>query len=329
MSLSRPRAVVTLDGRSLTSAEAAVARVRVVLGVGGAHDPAEVVVWPDSLLSAATPGSALAVALGEEGDEEDVWAGEVADVSSGPDGVVLDGLAGTVGLARERVSRTYLDQSVADVVRDLAGSAPVDEVGGDLELPAYTVDDRRTVWAHLRELAELSGADLGSAPNGGLRFVPPRTGMADHTFRYGAELLAWIAAAGSAVAAPAVAAHGAASEAGAEQWHWLRRSPAGSGGALRVPAAVRTRDAAEAVAQALAARAARAAVRGRLRLRGTPEVRPGDLVDLSDLPSGDPGTLRVLRVEHVLDGRTGFITSLDVEGAGGGLGALGALGGLL
>jgi hypothetical protein len=321
----RPRAVVTLDGRALTSAEAAVARLRVELGVGGAHDPAEVVVWPASKLAAATPGSALAIALGEEGEEEDVWAGEVAEVSAGPDGVVLDGLAGTVALGRERVSRTYLDQTVADVVRDLAGSAPVDEVGGDLDLPAYAVDDRRTVWAHLRELAALAGADLGSAPDGGLRFVPPRTGSADHTFRHGAELLSWTAAAGSARAAPAVAAHGAASEAGAEQWHWLRRSPAGSGGSLRVPAAVRTRDAAEAVAQALAARAGRAAVRGRLRLRGAPEVRPGDLVETAGLPTGDPGTLRVLRVEHVLDGRAGFTTTLDVEGAGGG----GLPGGLL
>ncbi len=325
MSLARPRAVLTLDGRSLTSAEAAVARLRVLLGVGGAHDPAEVVVWPASKLSAATPGSSLAVALGEEGEEEDVWAGEVAEVSAGPDGVVLDGLAGTVALARERVSRTYLDQTVADVVRDLAGSAPVDEVGGDLELPAYAVDDRRTVWAHLRELAALAGADLGSAPDGGLRFVPPRTGSADHTFRHGAELLGWSAAAGTARTAPAVAAHGAASEAGAEQWHWLRRSPSGSAGALRVPAAVRTRDAAEAVAQALAARAARAAVGGRLRLRGAPEVRPGDLVEVEGLPTGDPGTLRVLRVEHVLDGRTGFTTTLDVEGAGGGGGLPGGL----
>ncbi|MET0396256.1 MAG: hypothetical protein ABW277_05500, partial [Longimicrobiaceae bacterium] len=98
-----------------------------------------------------------------------------------------------------------------------------------------------------------------------------------------------------------------------------------SGGALRVPAAVRTRDAAEAVAQALAARAERAAVRGVLRLWGMPQVRPGDLVEAADLPTGDPGTLRVLRVEHVLDGRSGFTTTLDVEGAGGGGGLPGGL----
>jgi hypothetical protein len=48
-------------------------------------------------------------------------------------------------------------------------------------------------------------------------------------------------------------------------------------------------------------------------------------VEVEGLPTGDPGTLRVLRVEHVLDGRTGFTTTLDVEGAGGGGGLLGGL----
>ncbi|HEX6748282.1 MAG TPA: hypothetical protein VF092_13380 [Longimicrobium sp.] len=323
MSLSKPRAVVTLDGRSLTSAEAAVARIRVLLA-SGAHDRAEVLAWPASKLTDATPGSTLALALGDEGDEEDVWSGEVVEVAAGEDGVALDGLAGTLELSRQRVSRTYLDQSVADVVNDLASPVSVDKVGGDVKLSAYTVDDRRTVWAHLLELAALSGADVGSAPDGSLRFVPPRTGAADHRFRYGADVLSWRTSAASAPTAGGVAAYGAASEAGAEQWHWLLREPAGTA-PLRVVPALRTREAAEALADALAARAARAAVRGTLRLRGAPEVRPGDLVEVQDLPSADPGTLRVTGVEHVLDGRAGFVTTLRVEGSGGG----GGLGGLL
>ncbi|HWK88737.1 MAG TPA: hypothetical protein VNP72_02030 [Longimicrobium sp.] len=324
MSLSRPRVVVMLDGRSLTGAEAAVARVRVALSVSGAHDRAEVLAWPQSRLAEATPGSTLSVALGEDGEEEDVWAGEVVEVAAGEDGVALDGLSGTVALSRERISRTWVGESVADVVRDLAGSAPVDEVGGDVKLSAYTVDDRRTVWAHLLELAALTGAEVGSAPDGGLRFLAPRTGSADHTFRHGADVLSWRASATSAPTAASVAAYGAASEAGAEQWHWLLRAPSGTA-PVRVVPALRTREAADALAQALTARAERAAVRGTLRLRGAPEVRPGALVEVEDLPAGGPGTLRVLSVEHVLDGRAGLVTTLSVEGAGGG----GGLGGLL
>ncbi len=72
---------------------------------------------------------------------------------------------------------------------------------------------------------------------------------------------------------------------------------------------------AETMARALAGRVARAKVRGQFRIVGRPSVRPGDLVAVTDLPSGDPGTLRVRSVEHVLDVRQGFVTTLEVEGA--------------
>jgi hypothetical protein len=314
VSLSRPRAVVTIDGRRLTSAEAALVRLRVALGFG-AHDAAELVVWPTSKFAGATAGAVMSIALGEDGDEEDVWAGEVVTVEAGADGVVIDGLASTVVLSRTRLAQTYADQSVADIVHDLVPDA--DEVSGDTQLPAYAIDGHRAVWAHVLDLARLVGADVGASPEGTLRFVPPRTGTADVTLRYVADVLTWTAGPARAPDVPAVGAHGAGSEAGADGWHWLLREPTAVGPAgapvLVVPA-VRTRDAADVMARALASRAARAARRGRLRLVGHPEIRPGELVEVTDLP-GDPGTLRVLEVEHVLDARDGFITSLVVEGA--------------
>jgi hypothetical protein len=320
VSLSRPGARLTIDGRTLTAAEAALVGVTVALGPSGTHDPAEVMVWPSSPLAGVAPGSRLSIALGPQGDEEDVWTGEVTAVAAGADGVVLDGLAGTVALSRHRVSQTFLDRSVADVVRDLAGDAgaEIDEVEGDIHLAAYAVDDRRPVWDHLADLARLFGADLGASPGGALRFVPAKAGAADWTLRYGADLVAWNGGAGKPPDAPAVAAHGAASEAGAEQWHWLLRSPtaAGAGSALRIPGVVRTRDAATAAGRALAQRAARRAWCGRFELAGRPAVRPGDLIAVSGLPEGDPGTLRVQAVTHRLDGHHGFRTTLAVEAAG-------------
>ncbi len=84
---------------------------------------------------------------------------------------------------------------------------------------------------------------------------------------------------------------------------------------MRVVPAVRTQDAADAMAQALSGRATRTGVRGRLVATGNATIRPGDLVEARGLPSGDLGTLRVIGVEHVLDGRTGYITALAVEAA--------------
>jgi hypothetical protein len=84
---------------------------------------------------------------------------------------------------------------------------------------------------------------------------------------------------------------------------------------MRIAPAIRTRDGAEAAAQALAARAARAQSHGRLVLVGRAALRPGDLVEVSDLPAGDSGTMRVVAVDHLLDTREGFLSTVTVEGA--------------
>jgi hypothetical protein len=316
MSLQRPRAVLEVDGQKLTSAEAALVRAHVRLSLGGSHDPAELILWPSSKFAQATPGSTLKIALGNVDEEEDVWAGEVTEVAGGQDGVIIAGLAGTAVLSRTRVSRTYVDQSVSDIARDLAADVDIDEVAGDTKLSAYTVDDRRTVWSHLIELGRLVGAEPSSSPSGAFRFVTPRTGSADITLRYGADILSWTSGSGSALPTASVLAYGAASEAGAEQWHWILRASAGTAAAGTVAnvGALRTRDAADAMAQALTDRAARAALHGELRILGRPGIRPGDLIEATDLPSGDPGTLRVRAVDHMLDSRGGFITTLSVEG---------------
>jgi hypothetical protein len=337
MSLSRPRARLTVDGQTLTSAQAGLVRLTVGLSLSGSHDSAEVTVWPSSRLAATAAGAAMSIALGDEGKERDVWTGEVTAVAAGPDAVVLDGLAATAALSRRRTSQSYLDRSVADIVNDLAGGAAIDEVAGDTALPAFAVDDRRPVWEHLKDLARLAGADLGASPAGALRFVPAKAGAADWRLRFGADVLSWSGGPARPPELPAIAAYGAASEAGAEQWHWLLRSPTaaagGAGGAgigggagtaagagpLRVLAVLRTRDAAAGMAQALSRRAARAAFAGRMTVVGRPEVRPGDLIEVSGLPSGDPGTLRVRALTHRLDARHGFVTTLAVEAAGGGL----------
>ena len=318
MTLSRPRASVSIDGRTLTSAEGALARLRVSLGFGPAHDAVELALWPSSRFAAAGAGAAMSVALGEAGSEVDVWTGTVADVRAAADGVVIDGLATTAALATARVSHTFLDQSVADVIEGLVQeqSMAIDEVAGDAKLSAYSVDTRRSVWAHVLDLAALAGADVSATAGGRLRVVPPRTGTADATLRFGADVLAWSGGASAPATAATVAASGAASEAGSDKWHWLLREPTAAGsGPVGVVAALHTRDAAESMAKALTARASRSSVGARLRVVGAPAIRPGDLLEVADLPSGDLGVLRVLSVEHRLDGARGFVTALTAEGA--------------
>lgn len=319
MKPGRPSALIAIDGRKLNAAEAALVHLSLVLS-NGSHNSAELVFWPRTKFASAAVGSKISVAAGTNGAEKDVLAGEITAVSRTPLGVAIEALAATVQLSRSRRSQTYINQSVADIVRDLARPVDIDEVEADLQLEAYSVDTERTVWGHLLDLARLSGADVGSSPAGGLRFVPVRPGSASRTFRFGADILDWDVAKAKGFEVPGVAPHGAASEAGKDKWHWLVRDPVGAGGKpSRVVGAFHTRDAADQLASALKDRAKRSDLRGEVRLVGEPRVRPGEVVKIRDLPGPDPGPLRVLEVHHELDG-SGFLTSLVVEGAGGGPG---------
>jgi hypothetical protein len=317
-----PSATLTIDGRSLNAAEGALVSLRVVLA-NDAHHWARIVVWPGSKFANTKPGATLSIALGTVDSEEDVMAGTIANVTQTATTVILEGLSSTEILSRTRRSQTYLNQSVADIVRDLAADVDVDEIEADLKLEAYSLDDHRTVWSHLMELAELSGAELGSGSSGGLRFVPIRSGSATRSFRHGAEILEWRIGAEPAATALGVAAHGAGSEAGQQKWHWILRDPLGSATKpSRVVGGFHSRDAADQLAKVLDARAKRAALAGWLRLVGESKVRPGEIVAVSDLPGADPGPMRVLEVRHALDAG-GFLTHLAVEGGGaGGLGGV-------
>ncbi len=83
---------------------------------------------------------------------------------------------------------------------------------------------------------------------------------------------------------------------------------------MRTVAAFATKDAADHLTTSLGARAGASGTRARLVVTGNAELRPGDLIELTDLPDGDPGVLRARSVEHVLDGRTGFVTVVTAEG---------------
>ena len=134
--------------------------------------------------------------LGFQDEEEDAWSGEVTTVEHTPRALVITGHAPTAALSRERKSQTYLAQTVADIVRDLASAIDIDSVDADTDLSYYAVDHRRSVWGHLLDLADLSGSEITCSATGGLRFLPINALPSSTKFRFGAELLSWRAGAG-------------------------------------------------------------------------------------------------------------------------------------
>lgn len=310
--MKRPSAIVTLGGRSLRASEAALASLRVRLA-RDSHDAVELVLDPRTKLARAKPGDELSVRLGFVGEEADVWSGDVSGVERTARALLVTGLARTARLSRERKAQTYVAQPLADVVRDLAGSIAVDRVDGSTELSYFAVDQRRSVWGHLLDLAQLFGSELSCSASGGLRFLPIEPLPSATRFRHGAELLAWRVGPSEPPAATAFVAHGSASTSGSAKWHWLEPEPSTGEGRNRVIGAFHSDAAAEAASRGAQGRARRAAVRAELTLVGQAQLRVGDVFSLAELPQGDPGPLRALAVTHHLDGVRGFWSSVVAE----------------
>jgi hypothetical protein len=249
------------------------------------------------------------------------------------DGLALEALAKSVAL-----SRTF----VTDVSRFLrlrtscslasAASIDVDDASGDTTLSAYAVDDRRSAWAYMNDLAQLVGADIIVTEAGALKFVAPSASPGGSIggavagaaaslvggakgLRYGANLIGWRATSFKQPETASVSAFGSGSESGMK-WHWIKRDPSPVGtGPARVIAAISTRDCATAMSDALAARAARARRRTTALVVGDPSLRPGQTTTIADIPGDAGGDLRILAVEHALDGDAGLLTRLTVEPA--------------
>jgi hypothetical protein len=320
VTIGRPTATVTVDGDARSIPEAGLAALRVELGLGPAHDRAVLAVWGQSDFAGTAPGATVAIALGFGDDQTDVFTGAVEAVDAVPGGVLIEALSATVELSRVRVAQAYVQQTVADIVNDLVdkGGGTAGSVDGSSTLSAYHVDERRPVWDHLVALARLTSSELAGDADGAVVFRAPRTGATDRTLRHGAELLAWRIGARRAAPDPIpVLPYGAASEAGTEGWHLVLRTPDGDSpsGPSLVHAAVRDRDLATALDDGRRAARDRGTSGGEVVITGDAGLRPGDLVTLSDLPTGDPPDLRVLAVSHVIDGTRGFVTILRTEAA--------------
>ena len=88
--------------------------------------------------------------------------------------------------------------------------------------------------------------------------------------------------------APAIAPHGSASSAGTDRWHWVNPDPLGQNpDPARVRGAIVSEAAATTASDAAKARGAARGKCGRVVAWGRPEVRPGDGIDLQNLPGGD------------------------------------------
>jgi hypothetical protein len=292
--------------------QAGVAWVRLDLSVDTAHDRMELGLYHDSRLATTEPGSTLTIALGDDGDNTDVLTAEVAGLVDDAAAPVLVGYVPSRRLSFHRVARSYVRQTVAEVVSDLLADGEVDE--GDLDAPqalaAYHVDPTRPVWGHLHALARLVGAQITTRPDGALSFGPAAGPAAPEELRSGAHVIERRrgAVAAEETPAPAVARLGAASGQGPSRWYHLVKEPDSSGDVVVVSPTVRDQDLADVATTARVDAARRRRHSARLRVVGDPALRAGAEVTVDDTP------WRALRVRHLLSADAGYVCDLVLEG---------------
>lgn len=275
-------------------------------------------------------GDALTVALGQDGENSDVFTGTVETIRHNiMAGTRITLVNGAGRLARMRLNQTFQDQTAGDIVSELANSAEITpNTTAGSNFPFYIVDAERTLLQHIAHLAVLTGHVALMLPDGSLSFAPPATGVEVQTFVYAEDILALNVAEIEPRIAGAVAfGEGAASTSSADAWAWLTKEPLrGEVGDEPLDyiqsGALRTTDTATTAANAQLQ--ATITLAGELTVLGAPAVTVGTTIGIENAPNDQfNGTFFVRRVRHRLDKRTGFTTRLAIssvmEGGGGGL----------
>ena len=321
---------------------AALVSVTVEAGTAPAVDAVELVLAAGGGVGAAL-GDTGSVALGyADGGTEAVFAGAVHAVRRSLSGANrVTAANGGAALAALRLNRSYEKRKAGEIVRDLASEAGVDT--GSIEtgptFPFYVVDDGRSGWTHVADLAAKSGFVARFDGDAKLVFGPPSEGQPAQTFSYAQDVLALDAAEASpAAGAVTVVGEGAAGTKGDDAWSWLVKDPSGVSGnaGTRDPArlvrdrSLRSADAVSGAAQALADRATAGAATARLLVAGAPKATVGSAIAVEGAPDDAfNGTYVVRGVRHRYTKRGGFTTLLLLSRTGGGGGAGSLLGGLL
>lgn len=269
-------------------------------------------------------GDEARIELGYAGDEGGgltrVITGTVEEVLPDLTTTRVRGYSGAAAVLRARVEKTYENKKAGQIVRDLASQAglEVGAAGSGITFPAYVVDGRRSVYAHMEDLAALCGFDLYVDADGKLVFEKFAGGKRLHVFEYSKHVVA-LDVQRLPPRAGLVEAWGESPARGEsdDTWAWLTKNfegtkgTAGSGALLLLERApLRTAVAARTAAEAALTAIKRRTLRGRLKSVGRPAVKLGDAIRLDGMPDESlNSSFQVRSVTHRMTKLGGFTTS--------------------
>ena len=289
--------------------------------------------------------------LGYDGTEEVVFTGSVARLVRTLQGVVLIALSPVNALLNRRAAATYENQSVGGIAKDLVdkGGVEMDTVEDGPTLPHFAVDQRLTLYAHLKRMADRLGYELYTTREGKMRFHPlgDAAGLdaaggiggissaisstlagGEQVAQYGQHLLSAFAQKHQAAwDAVFVGGESPMSSQGDTTSYWLTANDSdfsGEAGAgdrkiLVLDAAARTKDLADRFAEGYLASAQRKAHTIQFQILGRPEAELGDPFSLSDVPDESMNQSGYIRgITHRFSASKGFRTSITLSVGGDG-----------
>lgn len=263
-------------------------------------------------------GDDVTVELGYEDSLETVFTGTVDKVEHGVKGVIVSGYSVAAPLTRSRVHQIYEKQTAGAIIKDLAAkeSLAIKTVDDGISFPLYVVDESKSVYSHMREIAALCGFDIFLTPKGELICKKYEAKKAV-PFTYGVDI---IDASAGDLTPPAtcvkVYGESPASFKGADTSHWLSKreieGTAGSGDQIMIidNPAIRDKDTADQVARS-ALEALSISLEGTLKTIGEASaVKLCDTIDIKEMPDMAMNSrFKVTRISHAFNMDEGFTTT--------------------
>lgn len=314
---------------------AAVGAVGGALGVGGGEEESFSVQVRGNPLKHGDP---LTVELTAGDRSGKVITTEVQSIESSLGQTTITGSTGKRKIAAARINQVYENQSLDQIVKDLASQAGI--TAGDIAAGSsysYLVaHESRSLLKQIVELAIRDGLDVYFDPDNKLTLKKFEKTSADHTLYYGIDILD-LRMTNTQPPGDHIMIYGESpsSNQGSTTWHWLAKDlssfRAELGQGVRTFAiadgVLRTKDAADSLATSKFGALKDQAARGKLKVMGNPQMKLGDAIEIKSAPKPElNGLFKITAVRHVLDKRNGYLTWVDFSGQGGAAAAGGLMG---
>lgn len=286
-------------------------------------------------------GDPISIELSVGDLSDKVVTAEVQNIYSTFGLTKIIGRTGMQKLANTRLNQVYENQSLSQIVNDLAsqGGVHTGEVETGSTYPYFVVHESKNLLKHIRELAMREGMDVYFDTDNKLTMKKFNKSSADHIFRFGKEIID-LELFNNQMPFERIRASGESpsSNQGPDTWHWIAKdiSPfqgeAGDGAKLLAikDSAIRTKDAADTQAASKFGAIKDHSKRGRLKILGNPAVKLADAIEIKDAQKSElNGLFKVTSMRHVLNKQEGYLTHIGFSGIAGAESAAGSMKGAM